>query len=109
MLIMDPKFGAVVLTKKGKNFKFDDTNCLVTYTKTNFPNNLDIASIAVVDFSEQEKLIDAATAFYVQSPQVKSPMAGGIAAFSNSEKGNRFLQQWQGTSLTWEEVKANFE
>lgn len=107
MLIMDPKFGGVILTKKGKSFKFDDTNCMTNYLKNNFQDKNQISSISTIDYNQPEKLIDATNAVYILSPEIKSPMASGIASFSSHESLLEFMRMYNGSTLTWDEVKAN--
>jgi copper chaperone NosL len=104
---MDPKFGGVILTKKGKSFKFDDTNCMTTYLKNNFQDQNQISSISTIDYNQPEKLIDATNAVYILSPEIKSPMASGIASFSSHESLSEFMRMYNGSTLTWDEVKAN--
>ena len=107
MLIMDPKFGGVILTKKGKSFKFDDTNCMVSYLKNNIQDENQISSVSTIDYNKPETLIDATKAVYILSTEIKSPMASGIASFSSHESLPEFMRQYNGASLTWDAVKPN--
>ena len=66
----------------------------------------DIAEVYVIDYNNQTDLIDAHTAFYVKSDLIKSPMAGGLAAFSSQEQRHNQQQKWQGQELVWDEVNA---
>jgi copper chaperone NosL len=106
MIIMDPKFGAEIITSKGKIYLFDDIICMTTFINDSHFQQQDVAEVYVVDYQNQRELIDGRTAFYVKSDLVKSPMAGGIAAFSTQEQRYNQQQKWQGQELTWEDVNS---
>lgn len=104
MTIMDKKFGAEIVTKKGKIYKFDDLNCMVSFYQSSYEDKNNIAQILVVDFPSTENLIDATTATYVFSNEIRSPMASGMAAFRNSNDINNYNTEWKGKILSWEQV-----
>jgi len=107
MLIMDPKFGAEIITLKGKIFLFDDIICMLNFIEESDLKQTDVAEVYVIDYNNQTDLIDAHTAFYVKSDLIKSPMAGGLAAFSTQEQRHIQQQKWQGQELTWDEINSN--
>ncbi len=109
MTIVDTKFGAEIVTSKGKIYKFDDVNCLVQFMTSGKVKENDIAHLLVIDFSKPEKLIDAKTAFYVSAESVKSPMASRVAAFADEKISNEYQQKWEGKPLTWSDIKKMFE
>ncbi len=109
MLTMDPKFGAELITAKGKIYKFDDINCLITFMTESGTAVTETAEIYVIDYLQPQTLIPAKTAFYVHSDKVKSPMASGIAAFSTNESRYDQQQTMQGTELNWEAVNLKFK
>jgi len=104
MTLVDPKFGAEILTKKGKIYKFDDMNCLVNFYTSGYEEKDNVQQVLVIDFATQEKLIDVNTAHFVLSEGVRSPMASGVAAFSSLEGLNSYNTAWKGEQLTWDEV-----
>ncbi len=106
MTLMDRKFGAELVTKKGKVYKFDDINCLFNFYNGGTVNKEDYQYTLVVDFSKTEKLVIAQKAFFLKSSEIKSPMASEIAAF---ESENRELtKRWQATQLTWGDLQKQF-
>jgi len=109
MTIMDKRFGAEIVTKKGKVYKFDDLNCMMNFSNSEFEEEEDIAYRLVVDFAHPEKLIDATQAFYSQSEYVKSPMASHFAAFEKKEDVNTFNKELEGVILKWEEIEEQFK
>lgn len=67
MTLMDKKFGAELVTKKGKVYKFDDVNCMLTFYNSGEIDSREFAYRLVVDFSQPTTLIEAADAFYLKS------------------------------------------
>ncbi len=108
MTIMDPKFGAELITSKGKVFKFDDVNCLVQHMDEIKESDRSNSGLYVIDFHNQTKLIDATSARYIKSVDVKSPMASGIAAFSNEATQKEFAEIWEGDMLLWPDIIQMF-
>jgi copper chaperone NosL len=104
MTLMDNKFGAELVSTKGKIFKFDDTNCLISFVNSGQLSNNDIAHCLITDFATPGVLIDAKTALYVRSQQIKSPMASNVAAFSNSTTLTSHNSSWQGEELSWSDL-----
>lgn len=109
MTLTDRRFGAEVISKKGKVFKFDDTNCLVGFLKSGFLGKDEIAMTLVVAHNTANgSLIDATTAYFVQSTTFRSPMRGDIAAFASQMEAKTAASQVGGELMTWEQVLAAF-
>jgi copper chaperone NosL len=104
MTLMDNKFGAEIVTSKGKIFKFDDTNCLISFISSGQVKETDIAHCLITDFASPGVLIDAKSALYIKSEQIKSPMASNIAAFNNKTTQQSHLNSWNGEELTWKDL-----
>lgn len=109
MVIMDPKFGSELVTSKGKVFKLDDINCLLSFMEESKIDGSDIAHLLVVDFGKPENLIDVNNAFFIHSEQIRSPMASNLAAFSDKATMEKYYAEWGGETLTWSGVKNLFE
>lgn len=109
MTLMDRKFGAELVTNKGKVFKFDDINCMLTYFDSGETDPSEFAHKLVVDFSEPAKLIEAADAFYLKSSAIKSPMASQIAAFGKKENMETAKNELKGIYLVWGELVTQFK
>ncbi len=108
MTLMDNRFGAEVVSKKGKIFKFDDTNCLIYFLHTEKLTDQDIAYCLTTDFASPGVLIDARTALFVRSEAIKTPMASNIAAFSNPTNLNSYNETWKGEHLQWTDLMKEF-
>jgi copper chaperone NosL len=109
MTLMDKRFGAEIISKKGKVYKFDDMNCMLAFRNAGNEPERNIEHCLVVDFAHAGKLIDATKTLYCQSPHINSPMGSHVAAFETSEDVNKYNSEWQGNSLTWNELVTQFK
>jgi len=109
MTLMDKKFGAELVTKKGKIYKFDDLNCMINFSKSGYEPEENIEHRLVVDFAQTGKLLDAAKLYYCKSAKINSPMGSHVAAFEKKEDLEKSNSEWQGTTLTWKEVVTQFK
>lgn len=109
MTLMDKKFGAELVTAKGKVYKFDDLNCMVGFFNSGYLSDQTIQYKLVIDYSQPEKLISAEEAFYLKSDHVRSPMASGIAAFETHDTLQKYKAELNGIELTWGELSTQFK
>ena len=78
MSIVDPKFGGELVTSKGKIYKFDALECMIsdiTQMDQEFAYTLGIA------YNQPEKLVDVDSLVFVVSEEFNSPMGANLAAF----------------------------
>jgi len=108
MTMMDQKFGAEIVSQKGKIFKFDDANCLLNFMNSGQLDKKEITHCLITNFASPGVLIDATTALYIKSEQISSPMASNIAAFQNETEREHYNSEWKGMALTWKELPAQF-
>lgn len=102
MTIVETKFAAEIVTKKGRATKYDAIECMVNDIKDKEEKSL--AYILVTDYTKPEKLIDATKATYLISKQIKSPMGENLSAYTTKKEA-----QLNGTELyNWESLKAYF-
>ncbi len=106
MTLMDRKFGAELVTKKGKVYKFDDINCLLSFYKSENDIKENYQYILIVDFSKTEKLINAEKAYFLKSSEIKSPMASEVAGFESENEALK--KQWKATPLAWNDLQKQF-
>jgi len=104
MTLTDARFGAEILTKKGKVYKFDDMHCIVNYLKTNDIKPGNIKQVYFADYAGNHQLIDADHAWLLQSEALKSPMNGNIAAFVSKDSLLAVQKIFAGTSSSWNEI-----
>lgn len=104
MTLMDDKFGAEIVSKKGKVFVFDDVNCFVGFIKKGTLSGNEIAHYLVTDFASPGTLTDAQTATYVLSEEISTPMASNIAGFKDDKLLEQYNAKWNGKIMRWEEL-----
>ncbi len=109
MKLMDDKFGAEIVTVKGKIYKFDDVNCMLNFYNSGTVAVEDIKDLLVVNFATPGSLIDGRNALYLKSPKIKSPMASNIAAFEKDEELKKADAEISGIVLSWGEVQTQFK
>jgi copper chaperone NosL len=109
MILMDKKFGAEVVTKKGKVYTFDDANCMINFVNSEQLAGEEAAFKLIVDYSQPEKLIPVEHAFFLKSDTIRSPMNSGIAAFEKEEAMEEFKKKWKAIYLGWGEVQTEFK
>ena len=104
MTITNPKFGAGLLTSKGKVLTFDSGECLVKYIKL---KGLDKSSqYFVSDYNKTASLMDAAKAVFLHSSKIESPMGGNLAAFANEALAKAAQNDLGGDIFSWDELIA---
>ena len=109
MTLVDKKFGAEIVTSKGKVYKFDDINCMVNFYNSGEVLEDDVAYQLVIDFTHPDKFVNAREAFYLKSKKIKSPMNGGVAAFGTKEEAEQINKKWKGIWLSWGELVTEFK
>lgn len=99
MSIADGRFGAEVITQKGRVYKFDDISCLDGYVKEN--NAQRFIAKYVSDYETSTILIPVEKAFYVKHEAIKSPMGGNIAAFSDKKQALYHAEKISASVTDW--------
>ena len=104
MMVMDKRYGAELVTDKGRIFKFDEVGCLIEYAIVK--NLLGDANqqFLVTDFSKPETLIDATKAFFVENENFRSPMGSNVMAFDSEVSRQKFTAESGGNLLNWLDV-----
>lgn len=108
MTLTDQKYGAEIISKKGKTFKFDATECMLNYVNAKKIDEIDIDKYFVVNITEPGKLIDAGKAVYLVSPKLHSPMGGNISSFADMTSAEKYLKENSGVIYSWDEIKSIF-
>ncbi len=105
MTIADKKFGAELLSKKGKVYKFDAIECLAAFylEEITIPQ-ADIHSMWVIDLVHPGDLIGAEKAHYFRSEGIKSPMGMNVSAINTAKELETVRVNFVGEELTWQGV-----
>lgn len=102
MTIVDKVHAAEIVTKKGKIFKFDATECMV-----NFMKEFEVSEIKFYltnQYLEPEILINATKATFLISRNIPSPMGAFITAFEKKADAEKTRTEKEGTLYTWNEL-----
>lgn len=102
MTISDGRFGVELLTQKGRAYKFDDWHCLQGYLKAN--DHTQTKEVFIHEYTADNQLISAATAFYVTDDEIKSPMGGHMAAFQHQNEAQKLAHAVHATVQTWNQI-----
>ncbi|MBL0200926.1 MAG: nitrous oxide reductase accessory protein NosL [Chitinophagaceae bacterium] len=104
MTISDVRFGAELVTKKGKVYKFDDVHCILAYLKTKDVEPGNINNYYLTNYSGSHQLINVQTALLLKSDALRSPMGGNIAAFDNKDSLVSIQKRFPGNTATWNDL-----
>ena len=110
MTIVDEKFGAELVTKKGKVYKFDAIECMFDYMyDLDADNSEDFAFYLVNRFTSPKKLHDATSSHYLISETFPSPMGGNLSAYSSQSEAKEKLGNNLGELYNWKEINHFFK
>jgi len=104
MTISDKHYGAEAITKKGKVYKFDEIHCMISFLKENENNAKSIAEYYVTDFTGKNELVKKENLTFLKSENLKSPMGGNIASFSNNDSLKLYNSKLGGEIVSWETI-----
>ncbi len=102
MTIVDKQHAAELVTKKGKAFKFDASECMINYLAEKEENDFELFLVA--DFSKPGTLINAKEAWYIISKKIPSPMGAFLSAVSTKDDAQKLQKEYGGNIYSWEEL-----
>lgn len=106
MTLADRRFGAEVITTHGRALPFDDAGCAANHLVSGATPPTEVSSVWVIDFTRPDTLLAAATAVYVRSEEIHTPMGSGVIAAPDSATARRLAAQHRGALLAWPDVLA---
>lgn len=104
MTIVDPKWGAELVTNKGKAYKFDVVECMVAYYLTEIKDKNTVHSLWTINFLEPKTFLDAKTAFYIRTREFQSPMGLNVISLKNERELSRLPLKQEYEILNWDSV-----
>lgn len=107
MTIVDKVHAAEVVTKKGKVYKFDATECMINFMK-DF-NTSEIELYLSNNYTDPEVLIDASKATFLISKNIPSPMGAFLSAFKHKTDAEKLQTEKGGHMYTWETLLVKFK
>lgn len=106
MIISDAKYASSISLEIGagryQTVMFDDIGDMLAYLGKH--SDAKVVGWFVHDY-DSEEWIDATTAFFVVSDQIKSPMNHGIAAYAQQSSAEARATQTQGKVAKWDELQ----
>ena len=107
MTIVDRQHAAQYMTKKGRSYAFDASECMLNQLKE--MDDKKIALFLVNDYNAPGETIDATKATYLISENIPSPMGEFLTAFATIEAAEKAQGVNQGQLYTWNELVLRFE
>jgi len=104
MMVMDKRYGAELVTDKGKIYKFDSIECLVGYIENKNLDKSNYTSVWVGNYGSPGNLIDATQAIYLKNDEIRSPMGLNVLAVGNQVQFNSIFKEYGGKQFDWEDL-----
>jgi copper chaperone NosL len=106
MTLADRRFGAEILTRRGRALAYDDAGCAAEAIADGEVAAGEVDSVWVVDYTHPDRLIPADSATLVRSGAFLTPMGSGLAATASTLEAQGLAADMHGTVLRWHEVLA---
>lgn len=103
MTIMDQKYGAEIITSKGKIFKFDAVECMINFTKQNIELTKG-STLYVINYNDPHDWLIAKNAVFLRSQKLPSPMGQFITTFNSTESAKKVQLEMGGEIQNFDEV-----
>lgn len=107
MTIVDKQHAAQYMTKKGRSYAFDATECMLNQLK-----DMDVSKVGVFlvnDYNAPGETIDATKATYLISENIPSPMGEFLTAFATQEAAQKAQSENEGELYSWVELVQHFD
>lgn len=108
MTIMDDRFGASLLTKQGREYRFDDLQCMVRFNNAGAINPKQIRSIWVLLYESPGEFVEVENACFAIDSTLRTPMGSHAAAFAAPSGAAGQALRAQPVRLTWEQLKSTW-
>jgi copper chaperone NosL len=102
MAISEKRYAAEFIDIDGQPFKFDDIGCMIDFIQSK-GNKARISAYFVMDFNDRQWL-NAGSAYYVRSSELKTPMGNGIVAFKDEARAAEAVDKYHGKALRFDEM-----
>ena len=106
MTLADRRFGAEVITTRGRALPFDDAGCAAEHLAQGETPAAEVSSVWVIDYTHPDSLIAADGAVFVRSSTFHTPMGSGVVATPDSAAATTLAHETGGQVMRWSEVLA---
>jgi len=103
MTIDDPRFGAMVLTARGRLETFDSIECLAGYVSS-LASTSTPRAIWVADVENPSRWLDVTNARFLYGGTLHSPMGRRLAALDSAADVDAVRQRLGGELMSWPQV-----
>ena len=99
MTIADPRYGAELVTTKGKVYKFDAIECMVHYQQQ---DEVPTAALYLVNTYDDPGVLKPAEACrFLISKELPSPMGANLTAFSSTNQLQKVISEENSKVFSW--------
>lgn len=109
MAIVQPQYGAELVTAKGKIYTFDAIECMIQFKQEKNWSKADLALEMVVPFDTPGTLQEASACVYIRSQQLPSPMGMYLTAVTSPGKIGEVIGGYKGEILDWQQLQTNID
>lgn len=106
MTIANGKFGAELITKKGRYYKFDDVSCMIHFVKSD--TTVSYKAFFVCNYLIDNTLIPAEKCYFLKGKSINSPMNGNAIAFVSKQEALQYQSKYKATLLSWKELYSSY-
>lgn len=109
MGIHDHRYGGILLTKKGKSYKFDSLECLLRFEKNKLKKTEEVKARYVFNTFKKGELIRLEHAHFLKIKKMRSPMGAGIWASDSAEEISKAKGEYDGEILDWLQLQNTLD
>ncbi len=106
MPVADPRFTAELVTVTGRVYRFDDIGCMAAFMADGVVPAGKVKGAWAADFLHPGRWIPVASAIYLRTDSLHTPMASGLIALEFSAPVDSVAQSVGGTRLDWSAVRS---
>lgn len=103
MTIVDKGHSAQIVTNKGRNYKFDSSECMIHYLEEH-QNESDMLHILSADYLNPGNLVAVDSVSFLISENIPSPMGAFLSAITNKEEAQKLQGEVGGELFIWKEI-----
>ena len=109
MRVMTAEYAAELVTRKGRQYVFDDAVCLVSFLRAQPAVAEQAHQLLVADYNHPTHWLPVAEAAFMRSPQLRTPMNGQTAAFASNAEAQSAAHKLNppGEILSWLNVREH--
>ncbi len=105
MAIVDKRFGAEIVTSKGKVYKFDATECMVNFIHSEDMQAENISMLLTNTYDKPGELVEVEQCYFLRSKQMPSPMGMYINPFAQKNLAMQYQSEQNGEIYQWSDLK----